>query len=576
MADAVLDGGMRAVASFQKRELPGGRLGDERLIAPTVEFFADRQLGAGLRRSRRITTHIPCGQRDRASSPVSSAVAGQHRTLDLWQNILPSVRSPRIEVLVTQLSNACIPATASIQDAFRQLNSNRMGILFAEDANARIIGCVTDGDIRRRLLLDEDLSVPLSSFMNTNFVWAPAGTSREQILKLLDHRVHFVPILDDELQLIDVCSRDEFAADAESEVFARARAPVRITFGGGGTDLTHFFVDSGGVVINAAINKYAHTTLRKRTDSSVRIYSHDLKSAVEAESQADLKFDGTLDLIVAVIKLIQPTFGFEMEVAADFPVGSGLGGSASVAAAVIGCFNEFRSDPWDRHQISEMAFQAERLILNIPGGWQDQYAAVFGGFNYMEFTADHNVILPLRLEPRTVAELQEALLLCYTGRDHDSGAIHRDQRVQLGAPKSKAAESGSRKIELTLEMKRKLLRGDVYGYGKLLHEAWLLKRQDSPMITDSELDQIYSCAMANGALGGKILGAGGGGYFLFFVPPFQRYRVFDALSQEGYRCERVMFDESGLESWRTRIAGLPALTDHLEELVTVRPETQGD
>lgn len=282
---------------------------------------------------------------------------------------------------MAKLRNVCVPATATIEDAFRQLNANRMGILFAEDASSRIVGCVTDGDIRRQLLLDGDLSVPLSNFMNTNFVSARVGTSREQILKLLDHRVRFVPILDSERQLIDIFSRDEFAADGESEVFARGRAPARITFGGGGTDLTHFFVDQGGVVINATINKYAHATLRKRTDSSVRIYSHDLNTVVESATPAELKLDGTLDLLVSVVRLIDPTFGFEMEVAADFPVGSGLGGSASVAAAVIGCFNEFRSDPWDRHQISEMAFQAERLILSIPGGWQDQYATVFGGVN---------------------------------------------------------------------------------------------------------------------------------------------------------------------------------------------------
>ena len=470
---------------------------------------------------------------------------------------------------------ACITATASIEDAFRQLNSNQMGVLFTEDADSRIIGCVTDGDIRRRLLVDGDLNAPLSDFMNTNFVWARVGTPREQILKLLDHRVHFVPILDDGHQLIDICSRDDFAAEAEAEVFARARAAARITFGGGGTDLTHFFVDQGGIVINATINRYAHATLRKRADSSVRIYSHDLKKSVEAASPADLQLDGTLDLLVSVVKLIQPNFGFEMEVAADFPVGSGLGGSASVAAAVIGCFNEFRSDPWDRHQISEMAFQAERLILNIPGGWQDQYATVFGGFNYMEFSAEHNVILPLRLEQKTVAELEEALVLCYTGRSHDSGTIHRDQRARLVAPESKPAESGGRKKELTLEMKRKLLRGDVYGYGELLHAAWLLKREDSPLITDSELDRIYSLAMANGALGGKILGAGGGGYFLFFVPPFQQYRVFDALSEEGYPCERIMFDESGLKSWRTRIADLPATNGHPVDPVAVASGAKG-
>lgn len=411
--------------------------------------------------------------------------------------------------------------------------------------------------------------------MNTNFVWARAGTSREQILKLLDHRVHLVPILDDQRRLVDVCSRDEFAPDKESEVFARCRAPARITFGGGGTDLTHFFVDQGGEVINVTINKYAHATLRKRSDSSIRIYSNDLKQSVEAASLSDLKLDGTLDLLISVVKLMQPTFGFEMEVAADYPVGSGLGGSAAVAAAVIGCFNEFRSDPWDRHQISEMSFQAERLILSIPGGWQDQYATVFGGFNYMEFTADHNVILPLRLDQKTVAELEESLLLCYTGRSHDSGAIHRDQRARLAAPESDGSDIGSKKKELVLEMKRKLLRGDVYGYGRLLHEAWLLKKQDSPMIADGEIDQIYSHAIANGALGGKLLGAGGGGYFLFFVPPFQQYRVVDALSEHGYRCERIMFDEFGLRSWKTRIGDLPGPTEQRLEKGAVPLGTQG-
>ena len=455
---------------------------------------------------------------------------------------------------MSKFRDASIEASASIQDAFEKLNVNQMGVLFAVDGNCRVVGCVTDGDIRRRLMHDNDLAAPLSSFMNRDFVWASAGAAREQILKLLDHRVHFVPLLDGERRLVEVCSRQDFRLDAESVVFSRARAPARISFGGGGTDLTHYFVDQGGVVINATIRKYAHASLRKRADSRIEIYSADLKRHVVADSLADLKLTGELDLIVSVVRLVQPSFGFEMEVSADFPVGSGLGGSASVASAVIGCFNEFRSDPWDRHQISEMAFQAERLILSIPGGWQDQYATVFGGFNYMEFTAEHNVILPLRLEPRVVAELEESIVLCYTRKRHDSGAIHRDQRAKATSSASKASASADRKKELTLEMKRRLLRGDVYGYGTLLHAAWQIKRQESAMITDAQLDGMYDLAIANGALGGKILGAGGGGYFLFFVPPFSRFRLQEAFASQGYRCERVLFEESGLHSWRTRFS----------------------
>lgn len=464
---------------------------------------------------------------------------------------------------MSDIKYAAIRASASIQEAFEYLNANQMGVVFAVDESARVIGCVTDGDIRRYLLKHNNLGAPLVEFMNREFVWARADSAREQILKLLDQRVHVVPLLDARGRLTDVCSREGYRPDAEGEMFSRARAPSRIGFGGGGTDLTHYFVDQGGVVINAAICKYAHAALRKRPDAGIRIYSHDLRKRIEAPSLAELErgLDGEMKLIISVVRLIQPSFGFEMEVAADFPVGSGLGGSAAVAAAVIGCFNEFRADPWDRHQIAEMAFQAERLILSIPGGWQDQYATVFGGFNYMEFTADHNSILPLRLEPRTVAELEESIVLCYSGRPHDSGVIHRDQKARTVAAGRKASSSADRKKSLALEMKRRLLRGDVYGYGRLLHEAWQIKRQDSPLVSDAALDSLYDHAIANGAIGGKLLGAGGGGYFLFFVPPFERYRLYDALAARGLRCERVLFEESGVRSWKTRLRDVASETD---------------
>lgn len=445
-----------------------------------------------------------------------------------------------------------ILSSATIEAAFRQLNANKMGVVFAVDATERVVGSVTDGDIRRYLLKDNDLATPISAVMNSAFVWADMGTAREQILKLLDHRVHCVPLLDVSGRLVEICTRSDFRADSETEVFARARAPARISFGGGGTDLTHYFVDQGGIVINGTICKYAHAALRRRPDRRIRIYSHDLRKTVEAQSLAELEPSGEGSLIGSVVRLVQPTFGFDMEVSADFPVGSGLGGSAAVAAAVIGCFNEFRSDPWDRHQISEMAFQAERLLLSIPGGWQDQYAAVFGGFNYMEFTAEHNAILPLRLEPRTVSELEESLLLCYTGRRRESGAIHEDHKSRLSQPSKNDAHSSGKQKELTLEMKRRLLRGDIVGCGRLMHDAWLLKKTFSPLVSDVELDALYDQAMANGALGGKILGAGGGGYFLFFVPPFQRYKLHTALAGQGYECERVLFEDEGLRSWKTR------------------------
>ena len=448
-----------------------------------------------------------------------------------------------------------IAETETIEEAFRRLNLNMLGILFAQDSSGRVVGAVTDGDIRRKLLGGISIRDQVASCVNRDFVWAKADAPREQILKLLDQRVHVVPILDTERRLVDVFSRDLFNLSEESEVFARARSPVRISFSGGGTDLTHYFVDNGGAVINATIAMYAHATLRRRSDSRIKIYSHDFRCTVEAENLAALGSGGELALIKSVIRLIKPTYGFDLDVSADFPVGSGLGGSAVVSSAIIGCFNEFRSDQWDRHEIAEMAFQAERLMLNIPGGWQDQYATVFGGFNHMEFSSEQNTIVPLRLDPNIIAELEESLLLCYTGFNHDSGEVHRDQKAQHQT--SDAVAAAARQKEMTREIRHHLLRGQLLDCGRLIDEAWHAKRRLSSKISSTELDAIYDHAKANGAVGGKLLGAGGGGYFIFFVRPFERYPLITALEGKGLRCSRITFEENGLRTWKSRIPAAP-------------------
>jgi len=453
---------------------------------------------------------------------------------------------------LAETSHLTIAETETIEEAFRRLNANRLGILFAQDPGGRIVGAVTDGDIRRRMLAGITIHDRVAACINHNFVWAQAGGPREQILKLLDQRVHVVPILDTEGRLVDVFSRELFNLSEESEVFARARSPVRISFSGGGTDLTHYFVENdGGAVINATIKMYAHATLRRRSDPHIRIYSHDFRRTVEAGSLAELGTGGDLALIKSVVRLIKPTYGFELEVSADFPVGSGLGGSAVVSSAIIGCFNEFRGDQWDRHEIAEMAFQAERLMLNIPGGWQDQYATVFGGFNHMEFSSDQNTIVPLRLDPNIIAELEESLVLCYSGAGHDSGAIHRDQKAQHAT--ADAVTAAAKQKEVTREIRKHLLRGRLLDCGRLIDEAWHAKRKLSSKISSGELDAIYDFAKSNGAVGGKLLGAGGGGYFMFFVRPFERYQLIAALEQQGHSCSRIMFEENGLRTWKSRL-----------------------
>ena len=195
---------------------------------------------------------------------------------------------------------------------------------------------------------------------------------------------------------------------------------------------------------------------------------------------------------------------------------SGLGGSAVVASSILGCFNELRQDQWDLHELAELAYQAERLYQGVEGGWQDQYATVFGGFNFMEFKMEQNLVHPLRLSNRNLLELEESLILCDTNTTHNSGNIHSDQREQMKNQEVKKLVKSN--VKLCFEMRDQLLRGRLNDFGQSLNKAWKFKRALSSQISNNQLDKIYDEALENGAIGGKLLGAGGGDTLSFLFP----------------------------------------------------------
>ena len=221
-----------------------------------------------------------------------------------------------------------------------------------------------------------------------------------------------------------------------------------------------------------------------------------------------------------------------------------------VTAAVLGCFNQFRQDKWNLHELAELAYQAERLYFGVAGGWQDQYATVFGGFNFMEFTMEQNIVHPLRIPRDTLLELEESLVLCDTGSSHDSGSIHQDQKQQM--QQEDIYQKVRLNVDLTYQIRNHLLRGRLLQFGHALNEAWQLKRQFSNKISNPFLDQIYTGALQQGAIGGKLLGAGGGGFFLFYALPFQRYRLIDWLESKGLKIHLFRFDPEGLRTWSAR------------------------
>ncbi|HBC07698.1 MAG TPA: sugar kinase [Rhodospirillaceae bacterium] len=445
-----------------------------------------------------------------------------------------------------------IPETASLREALHKLERTGTEVVCICDGDGRLIGVLSNGDARAAALKNISLESPITDAMNREFVAMPQRSSRERVLKMLDSRIKAIPIIDSSGRLVDfVAAGLRYTHPQGREIYARARAPARLSLAGGGTDFTSYFMDHGGVSLTTTVLCHARAMLRRRDDSRIIIQSHDLGRRIEAENLQALTYNGSIDLLKAGITVMQPSFGFELHVASDMMPGSGLGGSAALLAAVIGCFNEFRDEKLDLYEISEHAFEAERMELSVSGGWQDQYATVFGGFNFLEFSSEHNVVTPLRLQTSTLQEMEERFLLCYTGIEHKGQQIqgrHKNRHVDDPERISFASELK----DIALDMRSKLLRGNLEGFGQALGDTWSLKKRYESAVTSEALDAVYDVAIQAGAEGGRLLGTGGGGFYLFFTKPFRRYDVIRALTDRGLTVGPVAFDALGLQSWTSR------------------------
>jgi len=438
----------------------------------------------------------------------------------------------------------------ALNDVLKKIDRNEHGTIFIED-NSSIIGLATDGDIRRKLIEENKLSLKIHDCMNPDFVFLyEKDATKENILKLLDTRIKIIPILNEKKELISVATKENLFWNEKESIVSKAKSPVRISFAGGGTDLTTYFYEEGGAVLNATINKFTHAIITKGDDKKIIIHSNDLGKRLEFNHLRDISLDGQLDLIKSVIQILKPEFGFKLITYSDVPPGSGLGGSAVLLCAIIGAFNNFKENKFSDYEIAELAFHAERVVMNLSGGWQDQYATVFGGFNFIEFKDRENIVNPLRINNDIVNELEDSLLLCYTGINHNSGDIHDEQRELMKNQLQK--EYAETAKDIAYEMKSKLLKGYIDNFGELLGKAWETKKKFSPKITNQYFDEIYDFALKNGALGGKLLGAGSGGYYLFYVPTFKKLSLIKLLEERGLKTESITFDNIGLRQWITK------------------------
>ncbi|UCF78329.1 MAG: GHMP kinase [Candidatus Eiseniibacteriota bacterium] len=330
----------------------------------------------------------------------------------------------------------------------------------------------------------------------------------------------------------------------------RSRAPLRVSFCGGGTDVSPYPEERGGVVLSATINKYAYASLAARDDERITITSLDYDVVAKYEHSDSVTFDGNLDLVKAVIKRLGGDSGLDLFIHSDAPPGSGLGSSSTLVVALIGAFKEWLSTPLTDYKIAELAYQIERTDMKIAGGRQDQYAATFGGFNFIEFGKDFTVVNPLRIKPSVLNELEYRLLLCYTGETRLSAGILKRQTDSYVSRKDEVVRALDGLKEDTTRMKNALLLGKLDQFGELLHEAWLKKKNLDQEISSTHIDGLYSVAREHGAVGGKILGAGGGGYLLTLCRFDRKHIVAEKLEKAGGQIVEFGFEFRGLDTWK--------------------------
>jgi D-glycero-alpha-D-manno-heptose-7-phosphate kinase len=331
----------------------------------------------------------------------------------------------------------------------------------------------------------------------------------------------------------------------------RAKAPLRITFAGGGTDVPPFPELEGGSVLNATIDSFAWGSLRPRQDGEIHIRSLDLGLSLSYKNGNQIALDGQLDLVkIALLQMeAHNSHGFDVFLHSDAPPGSGLGSSSALVVALVGLVKEFKNLPLTDYQIAELAYLIERKELGIQGGLQDQYASAFGGFNFTEFHKERVIVNPLRIRRAIINELEHNLLLGFTGTTRQSDQIIADQTQRYTSHSRETVEGLRQQKELAVEMKNLLLRGELNSFGELLHLAWESKKRLSPRITTPVIDELYEEARKHGALGGKVIGAGGGGYMLFYCEFEKKHDVVAVLKKMGAIPTKFAFEARGLQNW---------------------------
>ena len=340
-------------------------------------------------------------------------------------------------------------------------------------------------------------------------------------------------------------------------MIVRARAPLRLGLAGGGTDVSPYCDAYGGYVLNATIDRYAYAVIKMLDEPVLRFVATDQQIEKTMPLSSPLILNGELDLHKAVYNHIIQNYNegepiaMELSTFCDAPAGSGLGSSSTLVVVMIKAFTELLNLPLDDYTIAQLAFKIERLDCGLQGGRQDQYAATFGGFNFMEFHTDERVVInPLRIKNWITCELEASLLLFYMGTSRESANIIADQSSNIKSGSSDAINAMHEIKNEALVMKESLLKGDFETIVDSMRKGWESKKRSSLLVSNPHIEEIFNAAIKAGALSGKVSGAGGGGFIMFFVPTDKRMNVIRTLNSFGGQVNNCHFTNHGSQAWR--------------------------
>jgi len=337
----------------------------------------------------------------------------------------------------------------------------------------------------------------------------------------------------------------------------RSKAPLRLGLAGGGTDVSPYSELYGGAVLNATIDQYAYCTIEETNTGSIILQADDLNQKLKYKSEPVLPVDGHLDLHKGVYNRVMQQFrikkalSFRMSTSCDVPAGSGLGTSSTMVVAILKAFTEWLNLPLGDYDTARLAYQIERIDLGLSGGKQDQYAATFGGFNFIEFNDNDRVIVnPLRIKRWIIDELEVSMVLFYTGNSRSSDKIIREQQKNTLEGKKLPVEATHSIKRNSYVMKDLLLKGEIVQFSKALGKEWENKKMMASSITTRNIDKIYEAAIGAGAYGGKVSGAGGGGFMIFTVDPVKKNYLINTLGQFNGIVLIFHFSDNGCQSWK--------------------------